>query len=247
MDRSAYIAMTGAKQAMLAQTVLANNLANVNTTGFRADFAVAKTEPVIDGDGFPTRAYAVLEEPATDFSPGGLIETGRDLDVAVTGDGWLALEGPDGTEVYSRAGDLRVDSLGRLMTTSGLQVLGTGGPIALPPFETLEIGSDGTITIRPQGSSANEIADIDRIKLVNPELSELKKGPDGLIRHRNGDEAEQDESVGLVKGFLESSNVSAVDALTQLVSLAREYDIQIKMLKTVEESSAHSSQLLRNQ
>ncbi len=247
MDRSAYIVMTGAKQTMLAQAVLANNLANVSTTGFRGEFATAMSQPIVGGDGFPTRAYAVLEEPTMDLSVGKMMQTGRDLDVAIDGDGWIAVEAPDETEALTRSGDFKIDPLGRLMTASGLQVMGAGGPITIPAYETLEISNDGIISIRPLGSEATEITEVDQIKLVNPEESELKKFPDGLIRLKSGEQASADGKVKIVKGFLESSNVNAVDALTQIVALAREYDIQVKMLRSVEDNSAQSSNLLRNQ
>lgn len=245
MDNALYLAMTGAKQSMLGQTSHANNLANVNTTGFRADYAQARSMPVYGGDGFPTQSYSMTVNPGTDFSSGPLQETGRELDIAIDGEGWIAVEAPDETEAYTRAGNLKVDPLGRLTTANGLPVMGEGGPISLPPFEKLEIGADGSITIRPLGAGPRELAEIDRIKLVKPDPQTLAKSEDGLIRSITGDVATIDETVGLVSGFLEGSNVNAIESLTEVVALARNYEIQVKMMKTVEENEATSSQLLR--
>ena len=151
MDRGLYISMSGAKENTLAQAVLANNLANVNTDGFRRDFVQARSMGVYGGDGLPSRAYAMTERPATDFSFGSFRETGGDLDVVVQGQGWIAVQAPDGREALTRLGDFRITSLGQLLTGSGLPVLGNDGPIALPPAQKVEIGSDGSISLRALG------------------------------------------------------------------------------------------------
>src|SRR5690606_4956145 len=165
MDKALFISMTGASQSMLAQKNHANNLANVNTTAFKADLAQARAMPVF-GEHFPTRAYAMTERSATDFEQGSLIETGRELDVAVAGSGWIAVQTPEGSEAYTRAGDFSLDANGVLRTSGGLPVLGNGGPVAVPPASKIEIGTDGTISIVPLGAAPNEIAEIDRVKLV---------------------------------------------------------------------------------
>lgn len=245
MDKAIYVAMTGAKNNMLAQVNHANNLANVNTAGFKADLAQARSMPVYYGEGLPTRAYAMVESPATDFSHGSLMQTGRDLDIAVERDGFIAVQAPDGQEAYTRAGSLYVDSVGMLRTGNNLPVMGNGGPIAIPAAEKIEIALDGTITVIPLGEGAEAVAQIDRIKLVNPPLDTIKKSSDGLIRVPNAeDEVPADGSVRLVSGFLEGSNVNAVNELTSILSLSRQYEMQVKIMKTVQENSESSARLL---
>ncbi len=246
MDKALYIAMTGAKHNMLAQVSHSNNLANVNTSGFKADFEQARSMPVFEGEGQPTRAYAMVERPATDFSHGAMMETGRDLDVAVERDGFIAVQAPDGQEAYTRAGSLFVDSVGMLRTGSGLPVLGNGGPIAIPAAEKIEVAYDGTITVVPLGEQVGTIAQIDRIKLVNPPTDTITKSEDGLFRQINPeDELPADGAVSLVSGFLESSNVNAVHELTSILSLSRQYEMQVKIMSTVKENSESSSRLLQ--
>jgi len=244
VDRLLYVAMNGAAGTGLAQTVLANNLANVSTTGFRADLALFEASPA-PGAGWPSRVDARLAGTATDLSPGPLVTTGRELDVAVQGRGWIAVQAADGSEAYTRAGDLRVDELGRLLTGAGHPVLGNAGPIALPPHERLVIGSDGTISVVPLGQGANALAVVDRIRLVDPDPRQLVKGADGLLRLRGGGEAEPDAGVRLASGVLESSNVNAVEAMVQMIELARRFELQVRMMKTARENDAASAQLLR--
>lgn len=247
MDKALYIAMSGAKHNMRAQTLHANNLANVNTTGFKADFAQARSMPVYYGDGHPSRAYALEENPATDFRQGPMVETGLDLDIAVKGDGFIAVQSADGTEAFTRAGSLFVDALGMLRTGNGLPVLGNGGPIAIPAAEKMEIAADGTITAIPMGQGVDAPVQVDRIRLVNPPLDNLEKGSDGLIRPRANPEQEvpADATVRLVSGFVEGSNVNAVNELTSVMSLARQYEMQVKIMQTVKEDSEASARLLQ--
>jgi flagellar basal-body rod protein FlgF len=246
VDKAVYIAMTGGKHIARAQAVHANNMANANTAGFRADFAQARAMSVYYGDGLPTRAYALSENPGTDFTAGTLTETGRDLDVAVDGAGWIAVQGSDGREAYTRAGSLRITPLGQLQTADGKAVLGDGGPLTLPPLEKLQIGQDGTISVREQGQQPNALSQVGRIKLVNPNPAQLEKGPDGLIYARAGEpEIKADANVRLQSGFVESSNVNAVDEFTNIIALARQFDLQLKLMRTVEENSAASTKLLQ--
>ncbi|SMF36263.1 flagellar basal-body rod protein FlgF [Alteromonadaceae bacterium Bs31] len=246
MDKALYVAMTGAKHNMQAQTAHANNLANINTVGFKADFAQARSMPVYYGEGQPTRAYALAESPATDFRQGALIETGRDLDIAVEGEGFIAVQAPDGTEAYTRAGSLFFDSVGILRTGSGLPVLGNGGPIAIPAAETIEVAIDGTISIIPLGQGVDAPVLVDRVKLVNPPLNAIKRMDDGLIRALNQEEdIPVDANVRVVSGFLEGSNVNAVNELTSVLSLARQYEMQVKIMQNVQENSETSASLLR--
>lgn len=246
MDKALYIAMTGAKNNMMAQTSHSNNLANISTAGFRADFAQARSMPVYYGDGHPSRAYAMTERPGTDFSSGPMNETGRDLDVAIQGDGFIAVQAPDGTEAYTRSGGLNIDPMGILRNASGLPVMGNDGPIALPPLQKLEIGSDGTLSIVAQGQGAEAMVEIDRIKLVNPELAGVSKGEDGLFRQEGGVPAQADAGVSVITGFLEGSNVNAVDEFTQILSLTRQYEMQLKLMQTTEQNSESSARLLQS-
>jgi len=244
MDKMLYISMSTAQQTMRAQAANSNNLANVNTTGFRADFEQFRSIPVI-GEGVPSRVYSVSERVATNFEQGTLQPTGRELDIAVQGEGFIAVQGKDGSEGYTRAGDLHITPSGQLTTGTGLVVLGDGGPISIPAAEKVEIGSDGTISIRPLGADSSALAQIARIKLVNPEISQLQKSSDGLIRSADGAILPSDASVKVASGLLESSNVNAVGSLVKMISLQRQYEMQIKMMATAQENSTSSAELLR--
>lgn len=244
MDRSLFIAMSGAKQTLLAQAANAHNLANANTTGFKADFNQFRAMPVF-GPGLPSRVYAMAERPGIDFNAGALQQTGRDLDVTVHGEGWIAVQAPDGSEAYVRSGELRITPEGLLQTGEGLPVMGGGGPVALPPFEKVEIGNDGTISLIPLGDAASTLAATDQIKLVNPPLEQLVKGKDGLFRLENGAPAEASAEVSLVSGALEASNVNTVDALVNMIELARQFELQVKVMKTVTDNEAASASIMR--
>jgi flagellar basal-body rod protein FlgF len=244
MDRMLYVAMSGAKETLMAQAANSNNLANANTTGFLADMQQFRSMPVF-GDGHPTRVYALSERPAIDFKSGAMVQTGRELDVALNGKGWIAVQAPDGSEAYTRRGDLKLDANGLLTTGNGLPVTGNGGPIAIPPAEKIDIAPDGTISIRPLGQAANELAIVDQIRMVNPANSDLEKGNDGLMRLKPGVTAEPDASLQLVNGTLEGSNVNVVDSMVDMIELARRFEIQVKMMKTSEEMEQSSSSIMR--
>jgi len=244
MDRALYTSMTGAKHNTLAQTVHANNLANASTDGFRRDYVAARSMGIWYGDGFPTRVHALTERPATDFANGTLRETGRELDVAVRGAGWIAVQAPDGTEAYTRDGNLQITPFGQLVTGSGLPVLGNNGPIAIPDASKVEIGEDGTITVRALGQGPEALADVERIRLVNPAEQDLLKREDGLVYMRDGTRPPADARVSVVSGFLEGSNVNAVEALTEMLGLARQYEMQVRLMKTVDENTEAAARLL---
>ena len=239
-----YISMNAAQQTMLSQAANSNNLANVNTTGFRADFEQFRSQPVL-GEGLPTRVYSMSERPQTDYQSGSIQSTGRELDISIQGDGFMAVQGKDGREGYSRAGDLHITAEGQLVTGTGLAVMGEGGPIAIPPSEKIEIGADGTITVRPLGAAATELAVLDRIKLVKPELTNVFKDSDGLMRLQGGGDAPLDATVTVASGTLEGSNVNAVGALVNMIELQRQYELQVKMMKTADDNSAASARLLQ--
>lgn len=243
MDRMLYVAMSGAKQTMLAQTANSNNLANATTNGFRADLAAFRSQPVF-GPGEPTRVYAMAERPGVDLTAGVINSTGRDLDVAVKGEGWIAVQAADGSEAYTRAGNLNLGEGGLLVTGGGVPVMGNGGPISLLGAEKIEIGTDGTISIRGIGQAASTLTTLDRIKLVKPDAKQLVKGEDGLMHLKNGAQAEPDATINLVSGALEASNVNAVEAMVNMIALARQYEAQVKMMSEAKDADEISTQLL---
>lgn len=245
MDKALYIAMTGAKNNMASQAIRANNMANLNTTGFRADFEQSRSMGVYYGDGQPTRAYALAETPRADFEYGPMQNTGNPMDIAINGDGFIAVQSPDGSEAYTRAGNLTIDASGTLRTANGLAVIGNSGPISLPPLDKIEVGSDGTISTISLGQTAETMVETNRIKLVKPDVKNLEKGADGLFRQRDGLPATADASVRVVSNVLEGSNVNAMSEFTQIISLARQYDMQLKLMKAAEDNSSASAQLLQ--
>lgn len=244
MDRLLYVSMSGANQTMMAQTANNNNLANSNTGGFRADLNAFRSMPV-HGQGYESRVYAMTERSSVDFTLGMVRSTDRDLDVAVDGDGWIAVQAKDGSEAYSRAGNLSIEPGGLLVTGNGLPVMGNGGPITIPQADSIDVGVDGTISIQPIGQPTNALVVADRIKLVKPDREELVKGADGLIRLKKGTEADPDPSVRVISGSLETSNVNIVNSLVNMISLARQYESQVKMMKQAEQMDTSTDQLLR--
>lgn len=247
-----YIAMSGAKQNLLNVSMQANNLANVKTIGFKADMAQARSMQAF-GEGLPTRVFSMTERPAQNMAGGTLITTGRDLDIAIQGDGWIAVQDNQGNEAYTREGNLQITPEGMLTTARGNPVLGEGGPIILPvPVDKVEIGLDGSIVVRPQGAPANFLEDVDRIKLIKPDDDfQLDKKNDGLFRPKDQQEFElcgfcdASPDVKIVKGALESSNVNAVSAMVDMVSLQRQFEMQTKMMKQAETIDQQSDALMR--
>ena len=251
MDKMLFTAMNAASQAMQAQAKISHNLANVSTTAFKAELDVFNSWHV-EGPGMNTRAYNKLQETGNDLRIGNFTTTGRELDVAIQGKGWIVVQGSgnalrrDSNEALTRAGDLRITANGQLINGAGHAVMGNNGPIVLPPSEKIEIGADGSISVIPVGQSANTLAIVDRIKLVNPDDVDIIKGDDGLMTTRSGQIPEADASVILVSGVLENSNVNAVGELTDLIQNARQFEASIKLMKTAQETDAASSRLLRN-
>jgi len=243
MDRLIYTAMTGARQAFLQQAGVAHNLSNASTVGYRAMEHRFRSVPV-QGEGAPTRAFVVDASVADVFEQGPMMATGRPLDVAVRGDGWIAVQTANGQEAYTRAGNLQVNANGQLQTAGGLTVLSEGGPIAVPPDNSITISPDGTVSVVPLFGTPNNVNDVGRIKLVNPVSETLVRGDDGLFRTRGGQPAESDENVRLAPETLESSNVNPVDAMVSLISLSRQFEMQIKMLQSADSNAAKASQIL---
>lgn len=245
MDKGLYVAMTAAKHNLKAQAVHANNLANVSTDAFQRDFVDIRSMPVYYGEGHPTRAYALAENPKTDLSQGPLIESGNELDIAVKDQGWIAVQTADGNEAFVKSAAMHVDPLGQLRTATGLAVLGSGGPIAIPPQQKIEIGNDGTITVRGAGQGPETLAALDRIKLVNPVDEDLYKNQQGLIVRKDGEISNPDANIGVLSGFVSGSNSNAVAAMTEMISQSRQYEMSVKMMKTFKETSASTSRLMQ--
>ncbi len=236
--------MSGAKQTLLAQASNANNLANAQTTGFKSDLEQFRSMPVF-GPGFPTRVYAMTERPGSDFNMGAIQTTGNDMDIAIKGDGWLAVEDSEGKEAYTRAGELQITPDGRLLTGTGTAIFGNDGPISIPPAEKINIGSDGTISIIPAGGNSADLAVIDRIKTVKPDLDNLEKRNDGLMHTKDGQVLQASADVTLIQGALEGSNVNAVSALVDMIELAKNFELQIKVMKSADENSGVSAKLMQ--
>jgi len=243
MDRLIYVAMAGAQATFEQQAVTSHNLANLGTTGYKAESVAYRSAPV-QGPGLPTRTYAVATTTGADLASGSVQRTDRALDVAVQGDGFIAVQARDGSEAYTRDGSFDLDAEGQLQTRNGLPVLGDGGPIVIPPDSTVSIAKDGTISITTNGQSASNVTILGQIKLVNPGRDNIVKGPDGLFRTRNGTPADSDPDVTVVSGSIESSNVNAVSSMVDMINLARQFDLQMKLLQDADGNSQRATQLL---
>jgi flagellar basal-body rod protein FlgF len=243
MDRLVYTAASAARQLMLRQDVVAHNLAHASTPGFRAETSALRAV-ALEGAGAPTRAFVVQATTGADLTPGPLEHTGRALDVAVEGPGWIAVAGPDGREAYTRAGSLEVGPSGVLETRAGFAVLGEGGPISVPPEHTVAIARDGTVTALPNQPAGAAPVQAGRIKLVNPPPENLVRGPDGLFRTRDGAPAQADPQVALAGGALEGSNVRAAEAIVAMIGLARQFELQMKLIATADDNARRAASLL---
>ncbi len=244
MDKMLWIAASGASQDLLATGVRANNLANAQTTGFKAMMAQARAMPAY-GDGMPTRVFAMTESPANRYDAGAFVQTNRDLDIAVEGNGWFAVIDKDGNEAYTRNGSLQMGVNGELLDTRGNQIVGEAGPIFLPiPLSNVNIAGDGTIAVRPQGAPVTVLEPVARIKLVSPDLDQLQRSHDGLFRLPDGEQAEQDLTVGLRTGFLEASNVNPIEEMMGVIQSQRHYEMQVKFMKKAEELDMRGNRLM---
>jgi flagellar basal-body rod protein FlgF len=238
MDRLVYIAMAGAKATLQRQDVLAHNLANAATPGFRAEMHAFRAVPV-RGDGASTRVYALESTVGYDERAGALQSTGRALDVAPLGRAWLAVQALDGTEAYTRAGAFQVNAEGLLVSPSGLPVVGDGGPITVPTGATIEVASDGTITAQSGNARPQPVG---KLKLVTPEAP-LTRGVDGLFRAADG-ELTADPRARVQSGALEGSNVSAVETMVAMIAAARQFEQQMKVLQGAEQREQGAAKLL---
>ena len=244
MNKSLYVAMTGAQELLNAQAVNNFNLANANTVGFKAELSAFRSQATL-GSGYASRVYATANTNGWNSASGSMISTGRPLDVAVQGQGFIAVQAPNGQEAYTRNGDLHVEASGMLVTSTGRLVLGDSGPISVPPSASVRIGADGTVSVVPLGQSPDTLATVGRIKLVNPPVSSLTRQPDELFVMANGGTAPADATVRLASGVLESSNVDVANAMVNMIDLARSFELQVKVMKADQGNSAASSQLLQ--
>ena len=243
MDKLIYTAMTGASHVLQQQATVSENLANANTPGFRAALNTFRAVPLV-GEGLPTRTFVVDSTAGADFTPGVVQQTGRDLDVAVNGAGWIAVKGADGKEAYTRNGSFQITSNGMLQTRAGLNVMGDGGPISIPPDTEVTFAKDGTISTVPSGGQVTSVIAVDRLKLVNPPVEQLERRGDGLFVLKAGAAASADANVSVIPSSLEGSNVNAVEEMVNMISLARKFDMQMKMLQSADSNARQASQIM---
>ena len=248
MDRLLYTAMSGARQSMEQQSVVSNNLANATTSGFRAQLYALRAVPVQGDALLATRTSVVASTPGADFSAGPVNATGRDLDVALQGDAWLAVQSSDGNEAYTRRGDLQVDATG-MLSSAGHPVLGENGPVIVPLGASLSMGADGTLSAIGAGEDPEALVQVARLKLVTPGPGELQRGTDGLFRANpdaagNSQPLAQDEQARLISGSLEGSNVSPVESMVAMIDNARRYDMQLKVIESADENGRQADSLL---
>jgi flagellar basal-body rod protein FlgF len=246
MDRVVYVAMAGANQALDQHSSVSNNLANVSTSGFRAQLNAFRAVP-LEGDGNPTRVFTVTSTPYFDQTSGPITQTGRDLDVAINGQGWFTVQKPDGSEAYTRKGSFQTDADGQLRTADGMMVVGQNGPIVVPPGSTVQIGKDGTVSALGAGQAKTAIVALGKLKMVNPPTGALERSDDGYFRltgNNNAKTADADPTVTLVPGAQEGSNVNSVQSMVDLISLSRRFETQMKMIQTVDNNDQRANSLL---
>ncbi|MBT1450797.1 flagellar basal-body rod protein FlgF [Glaciecola sp. XM2] len=245
MDKLLYIAASGANQDLMATSLRANNLANAQTNGFKAQLEQARAMPAF-GEGLPSRVFSMTESPTNDYESGPMITTDRPLDVAVQGNGWFSVQTPEGEEALTRNGNFTMSADGALQDSKGNLVMGQAGPIFLPiPIQNITIGNDGRISTRLQGAPESAIEEVGRLKLANPELDQIKRRTDGLFDLKDGGFIEQDLNVSVRSGMLEGSNVNAVDEMVQMISLQRHYEMQVKLMNKADQLSMRGNMLLR--
>jgi len=245
MDKLLYVAMSGAKETLRAQAANNHNLANASTTGFKADLSAFQSRAV-KGPGYASRVYATDSTVGWDSTLGSQLQTGNPLDLSINGPGYIAVQDATGNEAYTRAGDLHVDSSGQLMTATGLPVLGDNGPMSIPPYSSISVAKDGTVSVIPLGSTAQTNAVVGRIKLVNPSSDTVQRGTDGLFHSTDSQPLVADAATTVTAGTLESSNVNVASAMVNMIELARHFDMQVKALHTADEDSQASTKLLQS-
>jgi len=244
MDRALYVAMTGAAQTLKAQAVNSHNLANASTVGFKAELA-AQQAVAVDGPLMATRVNTQLQGQGFDGSLGSIMQTGNPLDVALAPDRWLTVQAPDGSEAYTRAGDLQVGADGVLRNGGGHMVMGDGGPLSVPPNTQIAIGNDGTVTVVPLGQGPEAPVTVGRLKVVDATAEQLERGSDGLMRARGGQTPEDASGSVMTSGAVESSNVNLAESMVTMIQLARQFEMQVKLMRTAEQNDQASASLMR--
>lgn len=245
MDKLLYIAASGAKQDLQATAIRANNLANAQTTGFKALLENARAMPAY-GEGMPSRVFSMTESPSNNYAGGSMIQTNRELDVAIQGEGWFTVLDKKGNEAYTRAGSLQLGPSGGLEDAHGNKIVGDVGAVFLPiPLSNINIANDGTISVRPQGAPETVSEEVGRMKFVNPNIRDLQRGEDGLFRLKTGVAADEDINVSIRTGMIEGSNVNAIEEMVGMISLQRHYEMQVKLMKKADTMDMRGNQLLR--
>ena len=248
MDRIAYIAAGGASRVLEEQSVLSNNLANVGTSGFREQLSAYRAVPIVAENTSPTRVATVATTPGSNFGQGPMHETGHALDVAIMGDGWFAVQGPDGQEAYTRAGDLAVNQQNVLVNQAGFPLLSNGGgPIEVPERGSITFTPDGAITALGAGDNPNDIQNIGQLKLVNPPREAMQRGDDGLFRFVEGGNpgaAPADPKVRVASGFIEKSNVSAAESMIGLIRNGSMFEMQMKVIQDADRNAERANGIL---
>lgn len=247
MDKLVYTALSGLKSQMAAQGVIANNIANASTIGYRQD-RVSFERLMLKGQALETRSPAAEEVADFDRRSGAIVSTGRNLDVAVTSDSWIAVQAADGSEAYTRRGDLKVALSGVLETGDGFPVMGETGPITIPPHDRIMISDDGSITIQPKGAEPGApMQEVGRLKLVSAEGSKTKKGLDNLLHVENGGVLPTDMAARVASGSLEQSNVNLTQSLVDMIENQRGYEVQANLLSEAKKMDEQSASLMRIQ
>jgi flagellar basal-body rod protein FlgF len=250
MDRLIYTALSDMGARARAQAVTANNLANIETIGFRRELIAAEGRYLGPGQGFGPAAIARAQSGApsisTPMAHGRLVSTGRPLDVALAGEAWLAVRAADGTEAYTRRGDLALDAAGRLTTGDGRPLLDPEGrDIILPPGVQPSLAPDGTLSAQIPGDAEPQI--LGRLKLVEggPRETGFDKRPDGLFA--SATPLAPSPSARLVSGTLETANLEATQAMVELVEQVRAFEASSRLLRTARELDEAGARLIRQE
>lgn len=246
MDRILYTASGGAARMLEQQAIVSNNLANVNTTGFREQLSMQRAVPFVADQGLPTRVATVASTPGSSFAAGPLAETGNPLHVAMQGPGWFSVRTPDGQEAYTRSGEFAINAQNQLVTRAeGYPVLSVDGDVLeIPDRGTVTFSSDGQLTGLGAGDPPNTIQAIGQLKLVNPEPGQLQRGDDGFFRVEGQAAAQADPDMRIVSGFLEKSNVSAAQAMVAMIENARQFEMQMKVIRDASANAERANGIL---